>query len=52
MRPLLFVNWRSVQARFCVLMWLLVGVLTIVVLAHTGGGVGASAHHTMVTARR
>jgi hypothetical protein len=30
----LFVDWRSVNARFCGLMWLLALVLALVVLVH------------------
>ena len=50
MSPLAFVNWRSVQVRFCLLMWLLVCALTIVILAHTGDA-GAGHHVTAATAR-
>lgn len=34
MRPLLFVNWSAVNARFTALMWTLALVLTLVVLVH------------------
>jgi hypothetical protein len=36
MRPLLFVNWRSVHRGFCGVMWLIAVVLAVVVLAHVG----------------
>ena len=36
MRPLLFVNWRSVHRAFCGVMWLIAVVLAVVVLAHIG----------------
>jgi len=46
MRPLLFVNWSSVNARFTALMWAVAIVLAIVVLAHVaGGGSASSAAH-------
>lgn len=44
MRPLLFVNWRSVHRGFCALMWLIAVVLAVVVIAHTALPAG-SAHH-------
>jgi hypothetical protein len=51
MSPLAFVNWRSVNARFCMLMWLIVAVLAVFMLAHTGDS-GASVHHAIATAAR
>jgi hypothetical protein len=50
--PLAFVNWRSVHCRFCILMWLVAGVLTVVILAHTGV-VASAPHHagTVAVAR-
>jgi hypothetical protein len=44
MRPLLFVNWRSVHRAFCGLMWLIAVVLAVVVIAHTALPAG-SEHH-------
>jgi hypothetical protein len=44
MKPLLFVNWRSVHNVFCGLMWLIAIVLAVVVLAHTALP-AQSAHH-------
>jgi hypothetical protein len=29
-----FVDWHALHVRFCVLMWLVAGVLTVVVLGH------------------
>lgn len=43
MRPLLFVNWSMVAARFTMLMWLIAIVLALVVLAHLVGDSGGSA---------
>jgi hypothetical protein len=44
MRPLLFVNWARVSARFTALMWALVFVLACLVFLHlTGAGGAASA---------
>jgi hypothetical protein len=34
MKPLLFVNWRSVHTMFCALMWVLAAVLAIIVIVH------------------
>jgi hypothetical protein len=36
MRPLLFVNWRSVHRAFCGVMWVIAVVLAVVVLVHVG----------------
>ena len=47
MRPLLFVNWRSVHAIFCGVMWVIAVVLAVVVLAHTSLPAGS---HTAVPA--
>jgi hypothetical protein len=49
MRPLSFVNWRSVNRGFCCVMWGIVLVLAVVVLAHTGNG--GAAHHMAITGR-
>jgi hypothetical protein len=46
MRPLLFVNWRSVHAVFCGLMWVIAVVLAVVVLSHTALSPGP-AHHAV-----
>ena len=51
MSPLAFVNWRSVNARFCLLMWLVAAVLGIVILMHAGPA-RAGHHTTTATARR
>lgn len=37
MKPLLFVNWASVSARFTALMWSLAAVLATVILIHALG---------------
>ncbi len=34
MGPLGFVNWRSVNAYFCLLMWLVAVILAVIVLGH------------------
>jgi hypothetical protein len=34
MKPLLFVNWRSVHAMFCGLMWIIAVILAVVVIVH------------------
>ena len=44
MRPLLFVNWRSVHRGFCGVMWVIAVVLAVVVLAHVGMP-AESGHH-------
>lgn len=44
MRPLLFVNWRSVHRGFRGVMWVIAVVLAVVVLAHVGMPAG-SGHH-------
>jgi hypothetical protein len=44
MRPLLFVNWRSVHRAFCGVMWVIAVVLAVVVLAHVGMP-AESSHH-------
>lgn len=44
MRPLLFVNWRSVHRGFCGVMWVIAVVLAVIVIAHTALPAG-SAHH-------
>ena len=33
-KPLLFVNWRSVHARFCAVMWIVAAILAIIVIVH------------------
>jgi hypothetical protein len=43
MRPLLFVNWRSVHRGFCGVMWVIAIVLAVVVLSHIG--LVESGHH-------
>lgn len=37
MRPLLFVNWRRLNTRFTVLMWIVAAALALVVLIHAAG---------------
>lgn len=44
MRPLLFVNWRSVHRGFCGLMWVIAVILAVVLLAHAALPAG-SGHH-------
>ena len=44
MRPLLFVNWRSVHRGFCGVMWVVAVVLAVVVLVHVAMP-AESAHH-------
>ncbi len=34
MRPLSFVDWRTLNALFCGLMWLVVLVLAVVIVTH------------------
>lgn len=38
MRPLLFVNWASVSAKFRGLMWLIAIVLVVVIVIHVVPG--------------
>jgi hypothetical protein len=45
MRPLLFVNWRSVHRGFCGLMWVIAVVLAVIVLVHTTALLSGSGHH-------
>jgi hypothetical protein len=45
MRPLLFVDWSSVNARFTALMWAVAVVLALVVLVHVLPSGGAHAAH-------
>ena len=49
MRPLLFVNWARVNARFVALMWLLVVVLGLVVVIHllAGGPAALPVGHSL-----
>jgi hypothetical protein len=46
MRPLGFVNWASVTARFTAVMWALALLLACVVLIHLQSSTGASSHGT------
>jgi hypothetical protein len=48
--PLGFVNWRSVQVRFSLLMWLLAGLLAIVILVHTSKA--TPVHHAKAATAR
>jgi hypothetical protein len=34
MRPLMFANWRTINAWFCALMWIIVVVLLVIVFGH------------------
>jgi hypothetical protein len=49
MRPLLFVNWRTVNNVFCGLMWVVALVLAIVVVAHAIPGAPPLHHPTRFT---
>jgi hypothetical protein len=44
MRPLLFINWRSVHRGFCGVLWVIAVVLAVVVLSHIGMP-AESGHH-------
>jgi hypothetical protein len=46
-----FVDWRAVNRRFCVVMWLVAVVLALVLLAHTGSP-SAAVHHIYASPRR
>ena len=46
MRPLRFVNWASVAARFTAMMWALALVLACVVIAHLPSSSSASSRGT------
>jgi hypothetical protein len=52
MRPLRFVNWASVAARFTVLMWALALVLACVVLTHLPSSTAGSSHGSNLQPRR
>jgi hypothetical protein len=39
------VDWRSVNARFCALMWILAAVLAIVILTHLHHPVAPAVQH-------
>jgi hypothetical protein len=41
---MMFVDWRSVNARFCGLMWIIALVLAIVILANVGNPSGDTQH--------
>jgi hypothetical protein len=49
-KPLLFVNWRRVHARFCVIMWIIAVILAAVVIAHLAAPSDA-ANHAAATVR-
>jgi hypothetical protein len=44
MKPLSFVNWRSVHAMFCGLMWIIAVILAVVVIMHVALP-AATVHH-------
>jgi hypothetical protein len=44
MNPLAFVNWQSVHAMFCALMWVLALVLALAILIDSSTA-GAVVHH-------
>ncbi len=46
MKPLLFVNWRSVHAGFCVVMWIVAAILAVIVLVHVAMLADAGHHAT------
>lgn len=48
MRPLLFVNWSMVAARFTALTWMVAVVLALVVLVHVAG----AGHPSVATSAR
>ena len=43
MGPLLFVNWRHIHQRFCLLVWLVAMALVVVILAHFAAASAACA---------
>ena len=43
MGPLLFVNWRRIHQRFCLLVWLVAMALVVVILAHFAAASAACA---------
>jgi hypothetical protein len=47
MGPLGFVNWRAVNAQFCLVMWIAAAVLAWVILMQLAPPVGGTAHHAM-----
>ncbi len=44
-----FVNWRVVNERFCVLMWIAALVLACVILTHLAPSAGSAAHHAIAS---
>jgi hypothetical protein len=45
-KPLLFVNWRSVHAGFCAVMWIVAAILAIIVIVHMAVPADAAHHAT------
>ena len=45
MRPLGFVNWRIVNARFCLVMWIAATILAWVILIHLAPTPDGAAHN-------
>jgi hypothetical protein len=50
-KPLGFVDWRSVNRYFCVLMWFVAFVLALIVLTHLGHTAQAAHPSANVIAR-
>jgi hypothetical protein len=50
-QPLGFVNWRTVNRYFCVLMWVVAIVLALIVLTHLVHAAPAAHASALVTAR-
>jgi hypothetical protein len=44
MKPLAFVNWRTVNTYFCVVIWLLVAILAMIIIGHIAHDAPAAAH--------
>jgi len=47
MGPLGFVNWRTVNAQFCLLMWVAAAVLAFIILMHVAPAPSADSHHAI-----
>jgi len=48
MGPLGFVNWRVLNARFCLAMWIIAAVLAWVLLMHLVRSPGGTVHHVVI----
>jgi hypothetical protein len=47
MGPLGFVNWRIVNAQFCLLMWVAAAVLALVILMHVAPTPSSAVHQAI-----